>query len=95
MQHPEIVGCNEIVDYSFWYRLTSAASDDWTVVEELPASTTSYTLGGLGSADYVMRVVVTNDGDLSNFVEFFYGLQGCKFLQIVCESEREKTSEAD
>lgn len=68
LQHPQIVGCNRIADYNISYRLTSAG-EDWTVTDEPSASSTLYTLRNLEFGDYVFRVVVTNDDDLSNFTD--------------------------
>ena len=74
MQHPSTVGCDKIADYEIWYRLTSAASDDWKVKTAPSASSTSYTLRDLPIDDYVIRVVVINDDDLSNYAELYYGV---------------------
>lgn len=88
MQHPEIVGCNNIDDYDIWYRPTSSASDDWKVIEGLSASSTSYTLRDLDSGDYVVRVVVTNDDDLSSFTELFYGPGTFIIRSFYCTSNK-------
>ncbi len=73
LQAPETVGCNAIHDYEIWYRLKSAAGEEWT---KLTAFGTSHTLA-LETADYDIRVVVTNDAGHSNYVELSYEQGRC------------------
>lgn len=71
-QHPEISGCNDITHYNIWYRGKSADSDDWMKIDNLPSTSTSYTVTDLESGSYIVRVMVNNDEDGSNFAEISY-----------------------
>ena len=75
LQHPATIGCDSIQDYEIWYR--PADSDDWDKKSAPTASSTSYTLTGLEQEDYVIRVVVFNNDDFTNYAEviFFLGIQ--------------------
>lgn len=62
--------------------MASPANSSLTLADELSASNTSYTLRDLDLTDYVIRVVATNDGDLSSFGEYTYAQPRCKFRKL-------------